>query len=155
MNLHLKLSYLNWKFTLTLGCLNPQSWTKVLGTVLQYSYFLSCLGSLLQECILFEISLQFSLPPTPHPATLYKVETGKKFWIHASNIVWCLLFVGVGPVWIVKRPRNAKVSQDLLSMIAAMKKPGPWQNREEFVSNFFKERVTIKVKFDGWRTIIQ
>ena len=46
------------------------------------------------------------------PPTLYKVETGKKFWIHASNIV-CGVRGGVGPVWIGKRPRNSKVSQDL------------------------------------------
>ena len=158
MNLHLKLSYMNWKFTLTLGCLNPQSWTKVLGTVLQYSYFSVMSRFPLTRVHPFRNFLAVlppPPPPTPHPATLYKVETGKKFWIHASNIVCCLLFVGVGPVWIVKRSRNAKVSQDLLSMIAAMKKPGPWQNREEAVSNFFKGRVTIKVKFDGWRTIIQ
>ena len=47
---------------------------------------------------------------SPSP-TLYKVETRKKFWIHASNIV-CGVRGGVGPVWIGKRPRNAKVSQD-------------------------------------------
>ena len=44
------------------------SWAKVLGTVLQYSYFcvISLIGSLLKQCILFEIFLQFSLPPTCH-----------------------------------------------------------------------------------------
>ena len=31
------------------------------------------------------------------PPTLYKVETQKKFWIHASNIV-CGVRGGVGPV---------------------------------------------------------
>ena len=60
-----------------------QSWTKVVETVLQYSYFLSFLGSLLKQCILFK--------------TLYKAETRKKFWIHASNIV-CGVRGGVGPV---------------------------------------------------------
>jgi len=42
-----------------------QSWTKVLGTVLQYSDFsvISPIGSLLKQCILFEIFLQFSFPP--------------------------------------------------------------------------------------------
>ena len=68
--------------------------------------FLSLLGSLLKQCIIFEIFLHFSLPPT-----LYKVETWKKLWIHASNIV-CGVRAGFGPVWIGKRPRNAKVSQD-------------------------------------------
>ena len=44
------------------------SWTKVLGTVLQYSYFsvISPIGSLLKQCILYEILLQFSLPPACH-----------------------------------------------------------------------------------------
>ena len=39
-------------------------------------------GSLLKQCILFEIFLQLSLP---QPYT--KLKLGKKFWIHASNIV--------------------------------------------------------------------
>ena len=68
--------------------------------------FLSFLGSLLKQCILFEIFLQFSLP---QPYT--ELKLGKKFWMHASNIV-CGVRGGVGPVWIGKRPRNAKVSQD-------------------------------------------
>ena len=59
-----------------------QSWTKVLGTVLQCAYF-------------FVIS-RFPLKTMHHfrnflallPAlTLYKVETRKKSWIHAFNIV--------------------------------------------------------------------
>ena len=54
------------------------------------------------------------------PPTLYKVETRKKFWIHASNIV-CGVRGGVGPVWIGKRPRNAKVSQDFC----------PWLSEKE------------------------
>ena len=41
---------------------NLQSWTKVLGTVMQYSYFSCHSGSLVKQCILFEIFLQFSLP---------------------------------------------------------------------------------------------
>ena len=40
-----------------------QSWRKVLGIVLQYSYFLLFLGSLFKQCSVFEIFLQFSLPP--------------------------------------------------------------------------------------------
>ena len=43
------------------------------------------------------------------PRTLYKVETRKK--LHASNIV-CGVRGVVGPMWIGKRSRNAKVSQD-------------------------------------------
>ena len=45
------------------------------------------------------------------PFALYKVETRKKFWTHASNFV-CGVKGGVGPVWIGKRSRNAKVSQN-------------------------------------------
>ena len=88
-----------------------QSWTKVLGTVLQYSYFLSFLGSLLKRCILFENFLQ---SPSPHPIQSWNP---KKFGIHVSNIV-CVVRGGVRPVWIGKRPRNAKVSQDLVFQIS-------------------------------------
>ena len=40
-----------------------QSWTKVLGTVLQYSYFSSTSKFPFKRCIFFENFLQFSLPP--------------------------------------------------------------------------------------------
>ena len=76
--------------------------------------FLSFLGSLLKRFILFENFSQFSLPPT-----LYKDENRKK--IPDIRVQHCLWGGGggggLGPVWIGKRPRNAKVSQDLLSMI--------------------------------------
>ena len=49
------------------------------------------------------------------PSTLYKVETQKQFWIHASNIV-CEVTGGVGPEWIGKRPRNESVPR-LLSWL--------------------------------------
>ena len=52
------------------------------------------------------------------PSSLYKVETRKKFWIHASNIVWGVKG-RVGPVRIGKRSRNASVSR-LLSKIVDM-----------------------------------
>ena len=90
-------------------CEHLQSWTNVLGTVLQCSYFSVILGSLMKQCILFEIFLQFLPPPPPPPYT--KLKLGKKFWMHVSNIV-CGVRGGFGPVWIRKRPRNAKVSQD-------------------------------------------
>ena len=83
-----------------------QSCTKVLGTVMQYLYFFVILGSLVKQCIFFEIFLQLSLP-TPYA----KLKLGKKFWIHSSKIV-CGVRGGVGPVGIGKRPRNAKVSED-------------------------------------------
>ena len=83
-----------------------QSWTKVLRTVLQYSYFSVISRFPLKTVNPFRNSLAVLPPPT-----LHKIETRKKFWTHASNIV-CGVRGGVGPVWIGKRPRNAKVSQD-------------------------------------------
>ena len=55
--------------------------------------FLSFLGCLLKQYILYEIFLQFP-PPLP---ILYKVETRKEFWIHTSKIV-CGVRGVVGPV---------------------------------------------------------
>ena len=46
-----------------------------------FIFFLLFLGSLLKQCSVFEILLQFTLPP---PYT--KLKLGKKFWIHASNM---------------------------------------------------------------------
>ena len=60
-----------------------------LATALQYSYF-SVMS--LKQCSVFEIFLQFALPPL-HT----KLKLGKKFWIHASNIV-CDVSGGVEPV---------------------------------------------------------
>ena len=84
-----------------------QSWTKVLGTVLQYSYF--SVISRFPLKIVHPFRNFLAVLPSPN---LYKVETRKKIWIHASNIV-CGVRGGVGPVWIGKCPRNAKVSQDV------------------------------------------
>ena len=79
-----------------------QSWTKVLGTVLQYSDFSVISLFPLKTVHPFRNFLAVLPPPT-----LYKVETWKKFWIHASNNV-CGVRGGAGPVWIGKRLRNAK-----------------------------------------------
>ena len=59
-----------------------QSWTKVLGTVLQHAY-VSVISRLPLKTVHHFRNL-LALLPSP---TLYKVETRKKFWIHASNIV--------------------------------------------------------------------
>ena len=59
-----------------------QSWTKILGTVLQYSYFSVISGFPLKTVHPFSNFLAVRPPPT-----LYKVETRKKFWIHHSRIV--------------------------------------------------------------------
>ena len=63
------------------------------------------------------------LPPT----TLCKVETRKKFWIHASNID-CGVRGGVG-----KRPRNAKVSQDFCPRLSEKE-----MGRKKAVKVFFR-----------------
>ena len=71
---------------------------------------LSFLGSLFKQCILFENFLAVTSPPT-----LYKVETRKKFWILASNIV-CGVRGGVGPVWILENtPEMLKCPKTLHS----------------------------------------
>ena len=59
-----------------------QSWTKVLGTVLRYSYFSVICRFPLKTVHPFRNFLAVLPPPT-----LYKVETRKKVWMHASNIV--------------------------------------------------------------------
>ena len=87
-----------------------QSWTKILGTVMRYSYIPVICGFPNKTVHPFRNFLPvFCLPPAT--ATLYKVETRKKFWIHASNFI-CGVRGGVGPVCIGKRSRNAQVSQD-------------------------------------------
>ena len=55
---------------------------KVLGTVLQYSCF-----SVISRFPLKTVHPFRKFLPVLPPPTLYKVETRKKFWIHASNIV--------------------------------------------------------------------
>ena len=83
-----------------------QSWTKVLGTVLQYSYFSVISRFPLKTVHPFRNFLAVLPPPT-----LYKVETRKK--ILDTRVQHCLW--GEGRGWTCvnwKRPRNAKVSQD-------------------------------------------
>ena len=83
-----------------------QSWTKVLGTVLQNSYFSVNLGPLLKQYIIFEIFLQFSL-------LLHPIQSWNSEKILDTRVQHCCgLREWVGSVWIGKRPRNAKVSQD-------------------------------------------
>ena len=69
-------SFSNMHFLISGPDFKPTIWTKVPRTVMQYSYFSVfffsvILGSLIKQCILFEIFLQFSLPP---PHTMLKVE---------------------------------------------------------------------------------
>ena len=89
-----------------------QSWTKVLRTVLQYSYFLSFFGSLLKHCILLEIFLRFALPP---PYTKLKLEKD-------SGYTRPRLFVGWGEGLDLCELENApecKRIPRLLSMIVS------------------------------------
>ena len=130
-----------WHIKMMGSTYNPGQ--KSLGHYLNIHVFLSFLGSVLKQCIRFEILLQFSLP-----LTLYKVETQKKFWIHASNIV-CGVRGGVGPVCIGKRPRNAKVSQEFC----------PWLSEKEMGRKKAILRVfqACKSVFSGfwWKVVIE
>ena len=65
-------------------------WAKVLGTVLQCSYF-----SVISRFPLKTVNHFRNFLAVLPPPTLYKVETRKKFWIHASNIV-CGVIGGTG-----------------------------------------------------------
>ena len=69
-----------------------QSWAKVFGTVLQYSYFSVISRFPLKTVHPFRNFLAVLPPPT-----LHKVETRKLFWTHASKIV-CGVRGGLGPV---------------------------------------------------------
>ena len=85
---------------------------KVLGQYCNIHIFLSFLGSLLKQCILFEIFLQFSLPP---PYT--KLKLGKN-----SGYMRPTLFVGWGEWLDLCELENASEMQSvprLLSMIVA------------------------------------
>ena len=88
-----------------------QSWTKVLGRAMQYSFFLSFWVPSSNSASFLKLIFLAVLPPP----TLYKVETQKKFWIHPSNIVWGLRG-GVGPVWIGNAQKCKSVPR-LFSMI--------------------------------------
>ena len=94
---------------------NLQLWTNFLGTVMKYSHFSVASGSsLIKQCILFEISLQFSPPPRP---TYTKLKLGKN-----SGYMRPTFFCGVraedgSAQWIGKHPRNSKVSRVFLLMI--------------------------------------
>ena len=78
-----------------------QSWTKVLGQYCNNHIFLSFLGSLLKQWIIFEIFLPFSLPP---PYT--KLKLGKN-----SGYTRPTLFVGWGEGWDLCELENARETQ--------------------------------------------
>ena len=81
------------------------------GRAMQYSFFLSFWAPSKNSASFLKLIFLAVLSPP----TLYKVETQKKFWIHASNIV-CGVRGGVGPVWIGNAQKCKSVPR-LLSMI--------------------------------------
>ena len=88
---------------------------KSLGQYCNIHIFLSFLGSLLKQCILFEIFLQFSLPP---PYT--KLKLGK---ILDTRVQHCLRGEGRGWTYVNwKTLQKRKSVPRLLSMIVGLKK---------------------------------
>ena len=94
-----------------------QSWTKVLATALQYSYF-----SVISRFPLKTVHPFRSFLAVLPPPNLYKVETRKKFWIHASNIV-CDVRGGGWTCVHWKSPQKRKSVPGLLSMIHYWSQP--------------------------------
>ena len=87
---------------------NPEQ--KSLGQYCNIHIFLSFLGSLLKQCIVFEIFLQFSLPP-PYR----KLKLGKILETRVQQCLW-----GEGRGWTCvnwKTPQKLKRVPRLLSMI--------------------------------------
>ena len=86
---------------------------KSFGQYCNIHIFLSFLGSLLKQCILFEIFLQFSLPP---PDT--KLKLGKILDTRVQHCLW-----GEGRGWTCvnwKTPQKRKSVPRLLAMIVAL-----------------------------------
>ena len=115
---------------------------KSLGQYCNIHIFLSFLGSILKQCIIFKIFLPFSLPP---PYT--KLKLGKNCR-YTSNIV-CGVRGGVGPEWIGKRLRNAKVSQDFCPWLSEKE-----EERTKAVLGVFQ---ACKSLFSGfwWKIVIE
>ena len=93
--------------------MSNQSWTKVLGTVLQYSYFSVISRFPLKTVHPFRNFLEVLPPPT-----LYKVETRKN-----SRVQHCLRGEGRGWTYVNwKTLQKRKSVPRLLSMIVGLKK---------------------------------
>ena len=92
-----------------------QSWTKVLGTVLQYSYFSVISRSPLKAVHPFRNFLAV-LPPPPPPYT--KLKLGKNLDTRVQHCLW-----DEGRGWTCvnwKTPQKRKSVPRLLSMIVAL-----------------------------------
>ena len=83
--------------------LKLQSWTKVLGTVQQYSYFSVICRFPLKTVHPFRNFL--AVLPLP---TLHKAESPKKFWRHASNIVCGVRGAGLDLCELENAPERQK-----------------------------------------------
>ena len=88
-------------------CWSLQSWTKVLGTVLQYSYF-----SVISRFPLKTVHHFGNFLAVLPPFTLAIQSWNSKKILDTRPTLFVGVRGGVGLVWIGKRPTNAKVSQD-------------------------------------------
>ena len=92
-----------------------------LGQYCNIPIFLLFLGSLLKQCIIFEIFLQFSLPPSPNPIQSWNSEK-----ILNTLVQHCLWGEGSGLTCVKwKTPPTRKCVPRLLSMILGFFKL-PW-----------------------------
>ena len=107
--------------------INPQSWTKVLGTVLQYSY-VSVTSVFPLTVNTFRKFLAAPPPPPPHPTPNTKLKLTSNIGVRG----------GVGPVRIGKPSRNAKVSQDR------------WLSKKEV-----RRKKAILRGFQAWKSVFR
>ena len=118
---------------------------KSLGQYGNLYIFLSFLGPLLKQCILFEILLQFSLPP---PYT--KLNLGKILNARVQHCLW-----GEGRGWTCvnwKTPQKRKCVPRLLSMIVwkrGEKKKGSFEGFSSLQKCFFG----IPMKDRNWTNL--
>ena len=88
---------------------------------MQYSYFSVILGSLIEQCILFKIFLQFSFPP---PYT--KLKLGKKNSWYTRPTLFVGWEEGLGLCELKNAQKNWSVP-GLLSMIVVSMRGSPSQ----------------------------
>ena len=122
-------------------CYNPGQ--KSLGQYCNIHIFLSFLGSLLKQCILFEIFLQFSLPP---PYT--KLKLGKN-----SGYTRPTLFVGWGEGLDLCELENAPEMQKCPKTFVHDCLKKRWEEKRQFWGVF----KPVKVFFSGfwWKIVIE
>ena len=104
-------SFSNMHFLISGPDFKPTIWTKVPRTVMQYSYFsvffFFCHSGFTYKTVHpFRNFLAVLSPPTS-----YNVESRRKFWIHASNIV-CSSVNKRFIIWPNKRAKEQKHKRD-------------------------------------------